>query len=410
MRQLNKLSPRAVETKKTPGRFGDGGGLYLQIARDGSRSWIFRFMLNGRAREMGLGATHTFSLAEAREKAHACRKSVKDGIDPIETRKADRASAKLEAARAMTFDACAETYISTHEAGWKNAKHVDQWKNTLATYASPTIGSLPVQSIDTALVLKVIEKLWHQKPETANRVRGRIESILDWAAVRGYRNRDNPARWRGHLDKSLPPPRKVKRAAKHPALSFEEAGSFVARLREQQGIAARALEFVILTAARTSEVLEAKACEFNLAAGVWTIPAERMKAGREHRVPLSLPAKAIASAMLKECGDGYVFPGAKDGSPLSNMAMLVLLQRRMGHEGLTVHGFRSTFRTWAAERTTFPREVAEAALAHVLEDKTEAAYQRGDLFEKRRKLMQSWANYVEAGESGRAVSSIRRVA
>jgi integrase len=408
-RQLHKLSARSVQTRRTAGLYADGGGLYLQVGPSGSKAWLFRFMLRGRAREMGLGPLHSVSLQEAREKALACRKLRLAGVDPIEQREADRAQARLEAAKALTFAECAAAYIEANKAGWKNAKHASQWKNTLDTYAAPVIGKLAVQAIDTNSVARIIEPIWREKPETANRVRGRIEAILDWATARGFRAAENPARWRGHLDKLLPKRSKVKRVEHHAALPFVEIGAFVGRLREQQGVAARALEFGIYTAARTGEVTGAQWREFDLQEKVWSIPSTRMKAQREHRVPLSERVVTILEGMREMRLGEHVFPGAREGEPLSNAAMLAVLQRRMGREDLTVHGFRSTFRTWAAERTNFPRELAEAALAHVLSDKTEAAYQRGDLFEKRRRLMWAWATFIEA-ENGSAVSPIKKAA
>jgi integrase len=370
---------------------------------------LFRFMLRGKAREMGLGALHTVTLQEARDKGLMCRKHLVAGVDPIEQRNADRAQAQLDAARALTFGECAAAYIEANKAGWKNTKHAAQWKNTLDTYAAPVIGALPVQAIDTGLVLRVIEPIWREKPETANRVRGRIEAVLDWAKVRGFRAGDNPARCHGHLEKSLPKRSKVKRVEHHAALPYSDIGAFVGRLREQQGVAARALEFVICTAARTGEVTGAKWPEFDLKAKVWTVPAERMKAHREHRVPLSDRGVEILEEVQRIRNGDYVFPGARKDEPLSNAAMLAALQRRLAREDLTVHGFRSTFRTWAAERTNFPRELAEATLAHVLSDKTEAAYQRGDLFEKRRKLMAAWAAFMDS-EHSTSVATIKRAA
>jgi integrase len=411
-RQLHKLSARSVEAKRKPGLYGDGGGLYLQVGPSGSKAWLFRFMLRRRAREMGLGPLNAVSLQEARDKALVCRKLLVAGVDPIEHRNAERAKAQLEAAKALTFGECAAAYIEANKAGWKNAKHAAQWKNTLDTYAVPVIGALPVQAIDTGLVLQVIEPIWREKPETANRVRGRIEAVLDWAKVRGFRAGDNPARWRGHLEKSLPKRSRVRRVEHHAALPYTEIGAFVARLREQRGVAARALEFSIYAVARTGEVTGAQWPEFDLKAKVWTVPAARMKAHREHRVPLPDRAIRILEEMqrIRRDGDKYAFPGVREGEPLSNAAMLAVLQRRMGRKDLTVHGFRSTFRTWAAERSNFPRELAEAALAHVLSDKTEAAYQRGDLFEKRRKMMQAWAAFLEVEQGGAKVSPIRRAA
>jgi integrase len=343
---------------------------------------------------MGLGAVHTLGLAEARKRATECRKLRLDGHDPIEDRKAGRLQAKLDAARSMTFEQCAEAYIASHRPSWKNDKHAAQWPSTLKTYAYPVFGNLPVQSIDVGFVLKALQPIWHKKTETATRLRQRIEAVLDWATACGHRQGDNPARWRGHLDKLLPPRAKVQKVRHHKALPYAEIGGFMAALREQNGLAAYALELLILTATRTGEVINAKWEEFDLKAALWTIPGDRMKAGKEHRVPLSKPALAVLKRL--EMGDPgeFVFPGAKPGKPLSNMAMLALLER-MERSDLTVHGFRSTFREWAAERTNFPREVAEHALAHSLPDKVEAAYQRGDLVDKRRQMMDAWAKFCE---------------
>ncbi|SFM99591.1 tyrosine-type recombinase/integrase [Methylobacterium pseudosasicola] len=381
-----------VSRTREPGLYADGGGLYLQVTHADARSWIFRFMLNGRARSMGLGSLHTLTLAEARNKATECRKLCLDGIDPIEARQRVRSAAQLDAAKAMTFDACAETYIEAHKKGWRNEKHIDQWRNTLATYASPVFGALPVQAVDTGLVMRVIEPIWGDKTETATRVRGRIESVLDWAATRGYRQGENPARWRGHLQNLLPKRSKVQRVEHHAALPFVQIGEFVASLRQQNGTSPLALEFTILTAARTGEVIGATWDEIDLAERAWTVPAERMKGGREHRVPLCAHALRVLER-FRALDDKYVFPGGKRGRPLSNMAMLELL-KRMGRPDLTVHGFRSTFRDWAAETTHFPNEMVEMALAHIIDNKVEAAYRRGDLLQKRRDLMDAWENYV----------------
>lgn len=390
-RVIDKLS--AVELKgKKRGYHGDGGGLYLQVSASGAKSWVFRFKDGSRLREMGLGPLHTIGLAEARLRAQECRRARLDGRDPIAARHLERIVAKLDAAKSVTFKTCAESYIAAHQVGWRNPKHRDQWRNTLATYVHPVIGELPVAAIDTALVMKIIQPLWSEKPETANRVRGRIEAILDWAKVQTYRTGDNPARWRGHLENLLAKRSKVRRVKHHAALPYAEIAEFVAELRQQDGIAARALEFAILTAARTSEVIGAKWGEINRAERLWIIPAERMKSGREHRVPLSDAVLAIVDAMAAIRSGDFVFPGGKAARPLSNMSMLMTL-RRMGRADLTAHGFRSTFRDWAAERTSFPAEVAEMALAHVVSDKVEAAYRRGDLFEKRRQLADAWGKF-----------------
>lgn len=388
-RALNRLTNMTVNKLNAPGHYGDGGGLWLQISDAGTKSWVFRFTRDGRSREMGLGALHTVSLADARAAALNVRKQLQEGIDPIEHRRAQRQAAQLLAARAMTFDQCAAAYIDSHRAGWKNAKHADQWESTLKAYASPIFGSLPVADIDTALVMKCIEPLWKDKTETASRLRGRIESILDWATVRGYRQGENPARWRGHLESLLPARKKAQQVEHHAALPYAELPTFMQSLRKQTGVAALAFEFCILTATRTSETMGARWEEFDLDARLWTIPAARMKANREHRVPLSDRCLQILAQMQAFASD-WVFPGARAGKPLSNMAFLMCL-RRMDRPDLTAHGFRSTFRDWCAESTNYAHEVAEMALAHTVSDAVEAAYRRGDLLQKRYQLMADWA-------------------
>jgi integrase len=395
--------------KSKVGMHHDGGGLYLQVTAGGA-SWVLRYMLGGKAREMGLGPLALFSLADARAKALDARRLRHDGIDPIAHRRAEKAARVLQDAKGITFKECAESYIKAHRAGWRNAKHAGQWEATLKTYAEDAIGSLPVQAIDTALVLKVLEPIWTTKPETASRLRGRLENILDWAKVRGYRDGENPARWRGHLDKLLPARGKVRRVEHHAALAYAELPAFMAELRTREATAARALEFAILTGARTGEVIGARLDEISEREKVWTVPAERMKAGKEHRVALSARALVIVNGIDRQSEgpqtetDTFVFPGGKPTKPLSNMALLMLL-RRMGRDDLTAHGFRSTFRTWAAERTTFPREVIEAALAHTIGNKVEAAYQRSDLFKKRSLLMDAWARFCSsAATTGQAIA------
>jgi integrase len=404
-RQIGKLNHLVVSRATKRGYLSDGGGLYLQISASGAKSWVFRYRDAGRLHELGLGALHTFTIGEARKRATEQRKLRADCIDPIEHRRAQRSKAKLDAARAMTFRQCAEAYIGAHGKSWKNDKHAAQWPTTLATYAYPIFGDLPVQSIDVALVTKALEPIWRDKTETASRLRGRIEVVLDWAKVRGYRHGDNPARWRGHLDKVLPARAKVQRVEHHAALPYGQIGPFMAQLREQEGMSALALQYLILTATRTSEVLNATWAEVDLDGAVWTIPADRMKAGREHRIPLSKPALALLRELHAHCIGDFIFPSAKPNRPLSNMAMLKLLER-MGRADLTVHGFRSTFRDWAAERTNFPREVAEHALAHSLPDKVEAAYRRGDLFNKRRQMMDAWARHCTQAQLPGDVVSI----
>ncbi len=314
-------------------------------------------------------------------------------IDPIDARDAANLRKSLQDARSITFAKCMESYIQAHRSGWKNAKHAEQWTNTIETYCGPVFGAIPVQDVDTALVVKVLDPIWTTKSETASRLRGRIESVLDWARVSGYRQGDNPARWRGHLDNVLAALKKSKRVKHHPALPFDLMGEFMKSLKNQEGVAARALGFLILTATRTGEVIGAKWNEIDTDAKLWTIPAERMKAGREHRVPLSAQAVAFLGK-VPPLRSGYVFPGQKEGKPLSNMGMLELL-KRMDRGDLTVHGFRSTFRDWASESTNYPREVCEMALAHTIGNEAEAAYRRGDLFEKRRRLMLEWAKHCD---------------
>ena len=405
-RELSKLSVVAVRNTTKAGFYGDGGGLYLQVTEVGAKTWVYRFQIAGKRRDMGLGAVHTVTLAEAREEAKRCRKLARDGIDPIEQRRAVKLASLAETAKAMTFKECAEAYIKSHEAGWQNAKHAAQWTSTLEAYAYPVVAPLPVQAIDTGLVMKALEPIWATKTETASRVRGRIESILDWAKTRGYREGENPARWKGHLDNLLPARAKVQKAGHHAALPYDEIGTFMASLRLQSGASARALEFAILTAARTAEVIGATWDEIDIDKRLWIVPAERMKAKREHRSPLSDAAIDLLNEMKKARQGSFVFSGMKTNKPLSNMALLMTL-RRMKRDDLTAHGFRSTFRDWAAERTAYPSEVAEMALAHAIGDRVEAAYRRGDLMEKRARMMQDWAEFCgtpPAAAGGNVVS------
>jgi integrase len=405
-RQLHKLSAARVAKLKKRGFYSDGGGLYLQVAPGGTKSWVFRFKANGKARDMGLGPLHTLTLAEARDKATQCRKLRLEGVDPIAKRQADLMAARLEAARAITFEQCAAAYIARKSTGWKNAKHRQQWQNTLESYAFPKLGKLAVQDIDDGLVVGVLEPLWETIPETASRLRGRIETVLNWAGARKYRKGENPARWKGNLEHLLPKPSEVHAVKHFAALPFDELGAFMRELRKQEGIAALALQFTILTAARTNETLNAKWSEFDLSKKLWTVPAARMKSRRKHRVPLSNAALAILKHLEEARQGEYVFGGRIAGKPLSDMSMLNLL-RRMKRK-ITAHGFRSTFKDWARERTSFANEISEAALAHVNADKVEAAYARGDLFQKRAKLMEAWASYCDAGPVGGEVISINQ--
>jgi integrase len=400
------LTDMQVKALGKPGRYSDGGGLYIQVTPTGTKSWLFRYRVDGAERLMGLGAYPDVTLRAARVKADACREQRGAGLDPKAVREAETEQRRLDAARAVTFQDCAERFVASHEEGWKNPKHRQQWRNTLATYVYPAMGKLPVSAIDVQLVIKVLEPIWAAKPETAKRVRGRIETVLNWAAARGYRSGPNPAIWRGNIQYALPSPAKIRTVEHHAALPYEAVGDFVKELGERTATSARAFEFLILTAARTSEVLGARWAEIDEAAGVWTIPAERMKAGREHRVPVSNEALDVLARVKPLRTDaGYVFPNANSNGPLSNMALLTLL-KRMGRSDITAHGFRSTFRDWAAECTGFPGEVAEAALAHAVGDKVEAAYRRGDLFEKRRQLMSAWARHCATTPEMKGVNNV----
>jgi integrase len=389
---MKDLTAKAVAALREPGKHRVSRNLYLQITETAARSWLFRYMRHGVPRWHGLGAYELVSLAEARDKALACRKLLLAGIDPIEQAQAQKMQALLAAASTMTFQQCAEAYIRAHETSWRNPKHRAQWSATLATYVYPIIGPLPVAAVDVAHVTKILEPIWQEKSETASRVRGRIETVLDWATARKYREGDNPARWRGHLDQLLPNKTKVRRVRHQPAMPYAAVPGFMATLRDQSSISAKALEFTVLSAVRTSETINATWDEINEKEKAWTVPASRMKAEKEHRVPLSDRMLEILAALPRETDNPHLFVGARKGKGLSDMAMLELL-RGMDGNGYTVHGFRSSFRDWCAEQTSYPRELAEAALAHVLKDKTEASYQRGDLLEKRRKLMRAWASY-----------------
>jgi integrase len=384
-----------------PGKHLDSGsadsvrGLHLVVANPKNASWQLRYQLGGRVRWMGLGSARDVPLAKARERAKDARLKLVDKVDPLEQRRKERAAQTAAALRMITFAEAAHAFHEQHEAGWKNRKHAAQVLQTLKTYAFPTLGQLPVDTIDTPLVLKVLRPIWTEKTETASRVRGRIESVLGWATVSGYRSGDNPARWKGHLEEALPKRGAVAKVKHHAALDYRDIPAFMAVLRTRDGMAAQALAFTVLTAARTGEVIGARWDEVDLDDGIWTIPAGRMKAGKEHRVPLSELALEILHAAYREESNPFVFIGGQGGAALSSKAMMAVLQR-MGHVGeraVTTHGFRSSFRDWAAEQTGFPHEVVEQALAHSISNKVERAYRRGDLFAKRAKLMQVWARY-----------------
>lgn len=406
-REIGKLTALSVSHLKERGLYSDGGGLYLRITPTGGKFWAFRFMFYGKAREMGLGALHALPLAKARQKAAECRKLLSEGGDPITARTAAQTEVRLALGKDRTFRQCAEAYIEAHKDGWRNAKHIQQWTNTLKGYAYPVFGDISVQDINVAMVLRVLEPIWKSKTETATRLRGRIEVILDWAKVREYRRGENPARWRGHLENLLANPSKIAKIEHFPALPYTKINEFINKLEQQEGHGAQALKLVIYTACRSREVLEARWDEIDFEKRIWTIPAERMKMGREHRIPLTAPTVAILEKLKGEREGGnilsgqkspHIFPSRNGKNCISNMVMLVLL-KRMNRQDITVHGFRSTFRDWAAEQTNFPREVAEAALAHSVEDRVEAAYRRSDLFEKRRLMMEQWATYCQLQQS-----------
>jgi integrase len=391
-RKINRLNARAVVTITKHGRHADGGGLYLSISPNGGRRWVFLYRWHGKPTEIGFGSARDVKLARARELADQARAKLAEGINPKDARR------PLEGS---TFGECADQVIEAMRPAWRSGKHAAQWEMTLRDYAAP-LRRLPIDKITTDDVLSVLKPLWNEKPETASRLRGRIERVLDAGKAQGLRMGENPARWRGHLDQLLPRRQQLTRGH-HAAMDYAEVPSFMNKLQTRQATAAAALEFAILTAARSGEVLGARWEEFDRDRTVWTIPAERMKAGREHRVPLSRRALKIVKAMYEARDSDFVFPGQKLGKPLSGMALEMVL-RRMKIDGVTVHGFRSAFRDWAAECTNFTNEVCEAALAHVIENKAEAAYRRGDLFDKRRKLMEAWATYCVTPKASKVVA------
>jgi integrase len=394
---MGKLTARKVETAK-PGKYGDGGGLQLSVASTGAKKWVLRFLWQGRAREMGLGSYPKVGLAEARERAMGGRRLARSGVDPIAERKQDR--------RVPTFGELADEVVIEQSKGFRNEKHKAQWAMTLREYAAP-LRSMSIDAITTEDILAVLKPVWSTKAETASRVRGRIERVINAAKAKGLRSGENPAAWRGHLENLLPKQSKLSRGH-HAAMPYAEVPGFITELRNREAVAALGLEFAILTAARSGEVLGAQWSEIDLGARVWTIPAKRMKAGREHRVPLSEPARAIVEKVGGARMSDFIFPGQRPGRPLSVMALEMVL-RRMG-EHVTVHGFRSSFRDWAGNETHFPRELAEHALAHVLGDKAEQAYRRSDALEKRRPLMEAWAAYCEPSSADEKVTPLRRKA
>lgn len=392
-RKASELGALAVSRLTTPGLYAVGGvsGLYLQVLPSGGRSWVLRAMIGGRRRDMGLGGFPGVTLAGAREAARKAREKIDSGVDPIEDRKARKSALRAETAKVITFEDAAKAYIAAHEDSWRNAKHRQQWENTLATYAFPKLGKLSVKDIEGVHVMSVLEPIWKDRTETATRLRGRIERIMGWAIARGHRSGLNPARWKDHLDQQLAAPGKIAKAVHHAALPVDHMVAFISDLRGADGMGARALEFVILTAARSGEVRGARWSEIDLVEKVWTVPGDRMKAGKEHRVPLSPSALDLLAKLPRIAGTDIVFPAPR-GGPLSDMTLTAVLRRMK--VPATAHGFRSTFRDWAAERTNYPRDVAEMALAHTIGDKVEAAYRRGDLFAKRSRMMADWAKFI----------------
>lgn len=408
-RKAKELGPLAVSRLSEPGLHFVGGvaGLALQVLPGGGRTWVLRATMVGKRRDMGLGGFPDVTLADARTAARRAREQIRLGLDPIEEARAALSALRANQARNISFKEAALAYIAAHENGWRNAKHAQQWRNTLETYAFPLVGSVMVRDIDLAHILTILEPIWSTKTETATRLRGRIEQVLDWSSARGFRDGLNPARWRGHLDKLLARPSRIARVEHRAALPVADVGSFMARLRDATGMGARALEFTVLTAARSGEARGATWSEIDLKAAVWTVPGERMKAGREHRVPLSPATVSLLRALPRMAGSELVFPAPRGGT-LSDMTLTAVL-RRMNVPAVP-HGFRSTFRDWASERTNYPRDAAEMALAHTIGDKVEAAYRRGDLFEKRRRMMADWATFCSCVQPMGDVVSIGHVA
>ena len=399
-RQLHRLSALRVAKEVTPGHYADGGGLYMQIADSGARSWVFRFRLNGRMREMGLGPLSRVSLGEARKLAAGYRDMVRDLIDPILARREQQRRQLLDISpdANVTFREATEAFIRAHEVQWRNRKHIQQWGNTLKTYAYPVIGDVRVRDIDTAMIVRILQPIWTKKAETAHRVRDRIKAILDAETVLGHRIGSNPARYVDHLQLVLPRSKKRSQVNHHPALPWEDLPAFIRELEKRPRRAARVLHLLILTATRTNEVRFARPEEFDLTTRTWSIPGDRTKSGRPLRVPLCDRAVEIVRGALPKAKYGYLFPGCKEGRPLSNMAMLTLL-RRMSRHGITVHGFRSTFRDWVAECTDYPDSLAEEALAHVIVSQTVAAYRRRDQLERRRLMMEDWGLYCAKAQA-----------
>lgn len=406
-KKAKELSALEVQRLTKPGLYAVGGvaGLQLQVLPSGARTWVLRVVIGGKRRDMGLGGYPDVTLAGAREKAREARNLIEQGIDPIAQRTAARSALAAARGAEITFDECARKFIEAKSVEWKNAKHGAQWSSTLETYASPIVGKLQVRDVTLAHIIKILEPIWTTKTETATRLRGRVESVLDWATVRGYRHGENPARWKGHLDKILPKPGKVAKVEHHSALPVDAIGGFMRDLRKRGGMATRALEVLALTAARSGEIRGMRWDEIDLQNAVWTIPGERMKMGKEHRVPLTERVLEILRDLPRIDDSPLIFPAPRGGQ-LSDMSITAVL-RRMNVNAVP-HGFRSTFRDWAAERTNYPREVAEMALAHAIGNAVEAAYRRGDLFEKRRRLMNDWTKFCDTVQQAGEVVPLHR--
>jgi integrase len=403
------LSAKRVQRLKGEGRFHDAlvPGLYLQVTASGARSWLLRFELNGKERMMGLGSAAIFMLAHARERAREARRLLADGIDPLASRHASKQAAKLAEARKLSFGEAAQKYFNHYEGKWTNAAHRDAFLGTLRAHAFAVLGDMDVATIDTPDIHRVLDPIWKTKSVTADRVRSRIEQVIDWCTVRGYRAAGtNPARWVGHLEHSLAAPRALAPIQHHPALPYAELPGFMVKLRQYEGSAARALEFLILTAARSREVTGARWDEINFADQSWTVPAARMKGRKEHRVPLTKPLLDLLRDLPREDGNPFVFVGNRPGEGIGRIGMAWLLGERMGVKAATIHGFRSTFRDWAGEQTSVPPDICEAALAHARGDKTVQAYARGDLFNKRRKLMEAWARFCATPARAKADGNV----
>lgn len=407
-KKAEELGALQVSRLTKPGGHAVGGvaGLQLSVTESGARSWVLRATVDGKRREMGLGGYPDVTLAMARERARDARTKIFEGTDPIQQRERVRSAAAAAKAKARTFDQCVDAYIKAKAEEWKNAKHAAQWKSTLDSYASPVFGGVLVEDVDLTQVLTVLEPIWSQKTETASRVRGRIETILDWARARGYRTGENPARWRGHLDQLLAKPRKIKNVQHHPAVPVDQALDFAVALQKIEGMSARCLEFAFLTAARSGEARGARWGEIDLEAKLWVVPPERMKGKKEHRVPLTKQAWALLEKLPRIEGTDLLFPGRKPQQPLSDMSLTACMRRMEFKDAkgsiCVPHGCRSTFRDWVADHTSYPRDLAEMALAHTIDSAVEAAYRRSDMLRKRRAMMQAWADFLEPKEPPRA--------